>query len=151
MGVSRFSNIGMSNTFQILRLFLPLQNPVGFTLPDAVLFGVAALALACILLRDQLAQSLRALARHPGRAAAMLVTLPIALRLALLPHHPIPAPAVSDDFAYLLAKTLDENRAALRWTHMPLSYDNRTVFKNGDMPLHPGAERYYREVAYIRN
>ncbi len=56
-----------------------------------------------------------------------------------------------DDFAYLLAKTLDENRAALRWTHMPLSYDNRTVFKNGDMPLHPGAERYYREVAYIRN
>lgn len=102
MGVSRFSNIGMSNTFQILRFFLPLQNPVGFTLPDAVLFGVAALALACILLRDQLAQSLRALARHPGRAAAMLVTLPIALRLALLPHHPIPAPAVSDDFAYLL-------------------------------------------------
>jgi TRAP-type uncharacterized transport system substrate-binding protein len=55
-----------------------------------------------------------------------------------------------EDFAYLLAKTLDENRAALRWTHMPLSYDNRTVFRNGNMPLHPGAEKYYREVAYIR-
>jgi TRAP-type uncharacterized transport system substrate-binding protein len=56
-----------------------------------------------------------------------------------------------EDFAYLLAKTLDENRAALRWTHMPLSYDNRSVFRNGDMPLHPGAARYYREVAYLRN
>ena len=32
----------------------------------------------------------------------LLFTLPIALRLALLPQYPIPSPNVSDDFSYLL-------------------------------------------------
>lgn len=43
----------------------------------------------------------------------MLAALPIALRLALLPHHPIPSPNVSDDFSYLLvADTLRHFRLA---------------------------------------
>ena len=92
----------MSNTFRLLRFFLPLQNPVGFSLVDTVLFCVALLAITAILLRTQLERGLTALAAHPALAASLLATLPIALRLALLPHHPVPAPAVSDDFAYLL-------------------------------------------------
>jgi len=32
----------------------------------------------------------------------LLAVLPVALRLVLLPHHPIPSPGVSDDFSYLL-------------------------------------------------
>jgi hypothetical protein len=32
----------------------------------------------------------------------VLATLPIALRLALLGHHPVPTPRVADDFSYLL-------------------------------------------------
>jgi TRAP-type uncharacterized transport system substrate-binding protein len=55
-----------------------------------------------------------------------------------------------DDFAYTAAKALDESRAMLRWTHMPLSYDPRTVARLPGVPLHPGAERYYREVGYLK-
>jgi uncharacterized protein len=52
--------------------------------------------------------------------------------------------------AYDIAKAIDDHRAALRWYIRPYSYDPRTVSKNLDVPLHPGAERYYREQGYIR-
>jgi TRAP-type uncharacterized transport system substrate-binding protein len=32
----------------------------------------------------------------------------------------------------------------------PYSYDPRTVWRNLDVPLHPGAARYYREQGYLR-
>ena len=54
------------------------------------------------------------------------------------------------DFAYTLAKALDERRDLFRWLHMPLSYDPRTVAKLAPVPLHPGAERYYREAGYLK-
>jgi hypothetical protein len=53
-----------------------------------------------------------------------------------------------DDFAYLLAKTLDENHNLFRETLLPYSYDPKTVGRE-DIPLHPGAARYYREVGYL--
>jgi TRAP-type uncharacterized transport system substrate-binding protein len=53
-----------------------------------------------------------------------------------------------EDFAYLLTKALDENRNLFREVFIPFSYDPRTVAHSG-MPLHPGAERYYREVGYL--
>ena len=92
----------MSNVYLLLRFFLPLQNPVGFTLTDTVLFGLATVAVLCILFQDHIRRTLTSLAERPWRAVGVLVALPILLRLALLPHHPIPAAAVSDDFAYLL-------------------------------------------------
>jgi TRAP-type uncharacterized transport system substrate-binding protein len=52
------------------------------------------------------------------------------------------------DFAYLFARTLDEGRALLRQTHIPFSYDERTVAMDVGVPLHPGAARYYREKDY---
>jgi TRAP-type uncharacterized transport system substrate-binding protein len=54
-----------------------------------------------------------------------------------------------DDAAYDVAKAIDEHRAALKWFIRPYSYDSRTVWQNFDVPLHPGAERYYREVHYM--
>jgi TRAP-type uncharacterized transport system substrate-binding protein len=54
-----------------------------------------------------------------------------------------------DDFAYLLAKSIDEQRDMLLWTNMPLSVDPRTVAHLPGVPLHPGAERYYKEVGYL--
>jgi MYXO-CTERM domain-containing protein len=54
-----------------------------------------------------------------------------------------------DDAAYDVAKAIDEHRGALKWFIRPYSYDSRTVWKNFDVPLHPGAERYYREVGYM--
>ena len=57
---------------------------------------------------------------------------------------------LSADFAYTVAKSLDSNRDLLRWTHVPFTYDSRLVTKLPPVPLHSGAERYYREVGYIK-
>ena len=55
-----------------------------------------------------------------------------------------------DDFAYTLAKALDEHQDLLAWTHMNWSYNRHTVWKAFDVPLHPGAARYYKEVGYMK-
>ena len=57
-----------------------------------------------------------------------------------------------DDLAYTLAKVLDEHQEMLQWANsgMNWSYNWRTVWKAMDVPLHPGAEKYYREVGYIK-
>ena len=55
-----------------------------------------------------------------------------------------------DDFAYLVAKALDEHQDLLQWTHLNYSYNIRTVWKAFGVPLHPGAERYYRERGYLK-
>jgi uncharacterized protein len=54
-----------------------------------------------------------------------------------------------DDFAYAVAKALDEQQGLLKWSIRPFSYNVHTVWKNGPVQLHPGAERYYRERGYI--
>jgi TRAP-type uncharacterized transport system substrate-binding protein len=51
--------------------------------------------------------------------------------------------------AYDAAKAIDEYRHALKWYIRPYSYDSRTVWENLDVPLHPGAARYYREQGYL--
>ncbi len=55
-----------------------------------------------------------------------------------------------EDFAYTLAKALDENQALLHWTHMNWFYDKHTVWKAYGVPLNPGAEKYYREAGYMK-
>jgi len=57
---------------------------------------------------------------------------------------------LSADFAYTIAKSLDESRELFRWTHVPFTYDSRLVTKLSPVPLHSGAERYYREVGYLK-
>ena len=54
-----------------------------------------------------------------------------------------------DDFAYAVARALDEQQALFHWSHMPFSYKPHTVAKLWDVPLHPGAARYYRERGYL--
>ncbi len=53
--------------------------------------------------------------------------------------------------AYDLAKAIDENHGALKWFIRVYTYDSKTVWHNFDVPLHPGAEKYYREVRYMKN
>ena len=57
-----------------------------------------------------------------------------------------------DDFAYTLAKALDEHQDLLQWANgaMNFSYNYRTVWKCYGVPLHPGAERYYKERGYMK-
>lgn len=54
-----------------------------------------------------------------------------------------------DQFAYDMARALDEHQDLLAWTHMNWSYNSHTVWKALDVPLHPGAARYYRERGYM--
>jgi uncharacterized protein len=55
-----------------------------------------------------------------------------------------------EDFAYLLAKVIDEQRLQYLWSIRPFVADPRQVWKVEGVPLHPGAERYYREVGYMK-
>jgi len=53
--------------------------------------------------------------------------------------------------AYDLAKAIDEHHGALKWFIRVYTYDPRTVWQNFGVPLHPGAERYYREAGHIKD
>ena len=55
-----------------------------------------------------------------------------------------------DDFAHLVAKAMDEQQELLQWKHLNFSYNVHTVWKAYEVPLHPGAERYYKERGYMR-
>jgi TRAP-type uncharacterized transport system substrate-binding protein len=54
-----------------------------------------------------------------------------------------------EEAAYDVAKAIDAHRSALKWFIRPYSYDSRSVWQNFDVPLHPGARRYYCEVGYL--
>jgi TRAP transporter TAXI family solute receptor len=55
-----------------------------------------------------------------------------------------------DQFAYDLAKALDERKDLLATAYEHFSYDPAQVWKAYGVPLAPGAERYYRERGYIK-
>ena len=55
-----------------------------------------------------------------------------------------------DKVAYEAAKAIDEHRAALEWYIRPYFYNSATAWKNFDVPLHPGAAKYYREKGYMK-
>lgn len=55
-----------------------------------------------------------------------------------------------DDFAYAVAKALDEQQTQFHWSHMMFSYNPLTVWKAGEVPLHPGAARYYKTRGYMK-
>jgi uncharacterized protein len=54
-----------------------------------------------------------------------------------------------DDFVYNLAKAYDTNRHVFRETPLPISWDPQEALKYAEIPLHPAAERYYKEKGYI--
>jgi TRAP transporter TAXI family solute receptor len=55
-----------------------------------------------------------------------------------------------DELAYALAKELDQHQELLMWNIDNTSYNVHTVWKTNGVPLHPGAERYYREKGYMQ-
>ena len=54
-----------------------------------------------------------------------------------------------DEFAYTLARAMDEQQHLLQWVNVGYSYNPHTVWKAFGVPLHPGAARYYRERGYM--
>jgi uncharacterized protein len=55
-----------------------------------------------------------------------------------------------DDFAYAVAKAMDEQQQLLQWKHLNFSYNVHNVWKAYEVPLHPGAARYYKEQGYLK-
>jgi hypothetical protein len=55
-----------------------------------------------------------------------------------------------DDFAYIVAKAMDEQQQLLQWRHLNFSYNVHTVWNGHEVPLHPGAARYYKEKGYMK-
>jgi hypothetical protein len=94
--------------------FLPLRNPIGFGASDFIELIIAALLVLLILiLRPWIEPLARKLAPKTGWCMLLLAILPVALRLALLPHHPVPTPDIYDEFSHLLvADTLRHFRLA---------------------------------------
>ena len=100
--------------FELFRSFLPLHNPIGFGAADFIelAFTVLLVGLAMVF-RPWIEPYARRIALHTRWSMVLMAALPVALRLALLPHHGIPSPAVSDEFSHLLvADTLLHFRLA---------------------------------------
>jgi TRAP transporter TAXI family solute receptor len=55
-----------------------------------------------------------------------------------------------EDFAYIVAKAMDEQQQLLQWTHLNFSYNIHTVWNGYEVPLHPGAAYYYKEKGYMK-
>ncbi|HVP45415.1 MAG TPA: hypothetical protein VMT32_02485, partial [Bryobacteraceae bacterium] len=100
--------------FDFFRSFLPLHNPIGFGAADFVeLAFTVLLLLLALMFRPWVEPIAKRLAQNMRWSMVFLAVLPIALRVALLPNHPIPSPTVSDEFSHLLvADTLLHFRLA---------------------------------------
>jgi hypothetical protein len=98
----------------VVRSFLPLRNPIGFGASDFIELTVAALlVLLAFISRPWIEPFARKLSQKTGWCMLILAALPVALRLALLPHHPVPLPEIYDEFGHLLvADTLRHFRLA---------------------------------------
>jgi len=91
----------------------PLYNPIGFGTADFVELGTAAALVSLAAWSTRVEAAARAFAGHRVWSMLLLAALPVALRLALLPSHPVPFPDVYDEFGHLLvADTLRHWRLA---------------------------------------
>lgn len=100
--------------FDLFRSFLPLHNPIGFGASDFIeLLLAAMLAGLALVWRPWIEPYTARLARRTGWCLLLLAILPVALRLLLLPHHPVPTPDIYDEFGHLfVADTLRHFRLA---------------------------------------
>jgi len=93
--------------------FQPFRNPIGFGAVDFIEIALALLLVAFILLRPWLETQARHFAERTLFCMLALAALPVVLRLALLPYHPVPVPNIYDEFGHLLvADTLRHLRLA---------------------------------------
>ena len=100
--------------FHWFRSFLPLHNPIGFGAGDFIELAIGSRSGGSRRSRGNgWRDGLRRFAQRTGWCMAVLFVAPIALRLALLPLHPVPTALGSDDFSYLLfGDTLAHGRLA---------------------------------------
>jgi len=90
------------------------QNPVGYGVADLLEFALAAVLVATAYTgRRWIEPWVRRFAEKPRWCMLLLAVTPVALRLLLLGHHPVPSPDIYDEFSHLLeADTLRHLRLA---------------------------------------
>jgi hypothetical protein len=87
------------------------DSPFSFGSADALELAIGGLIAAVVLAAPWVERWARALAPKTRTSMVVLAVLPIALRLFLLPHHPVPRASIRDDFGHLLvADTLLHGR-----------------------------------------
>src|SRR5689334_15343058 len=93
---------------------MAIDNAVGFGAGDWLELMLGAMLVLLILAWRTWIEPLGArLARRTVWCMLVLAALPVALRLLLLPQHPVPSPNISDEFSHLLlADTLRHGRLA---------------------------------------
>lgn len=73
------------------------------------------------------------------------------VRTATMASTIIVSSAMSDDLAYTITKTINDNVEAVRKLHESLAdYDPSKAWLHLGLALHPGAERYYRERGWLQ-
>lgn len=93
--------------FHLFRSFQPDRNPIGFSAVDFVVLACAVLLAGLWIAWHWLRPWFYKLSENILWSMVFLAALPLALRLILLLHCPVPAPSGSDDFGYtLLGDTL---------------------------------------------
>jgi len=117
---------------------------MGFGPADLLDLALAALlVLAALLWRPWIETYASRIAERTGWCMLLLAALPVALRLLLLGHHPVPTPDVSDEFSHLLAAdTLRHFRLANPPHALPQFFETSLVLQEptyGSIhPLGPG-------------
>src|SRR5580698_3678969 len=112
--------------------FASFENPIGFGAGDFVEIAWAAvLAALALLWRPFIAPLAEKLAERMAWSMAILAILPVALRMLLLPHHPVPSPDVFDEFGHLLvADTLRHFRLSNPAHPLPQFFETMFVLQS---------------------
>jgi hypothetical protein len=98
---------------ELFRSLRPLYNPIGFGAADFIMLAWAGLLVLLLFAAVRCGPAVSRFARQTRWSMLVLALLPMALRLALLPTAPVPAPRTPDDFSYaLLGDTLAHFRLA---------------------------------------
>ena len=73
------------------------------------------------------------------------------MQTAAIPNFLVTQSDVSDDLAYAMTKALYENLNNLAAAHNAAkAIKPENAVKGMPVPVHPGAERYYREVGIVK-